>query len=59
MISEMPMARNQCFAAVLPDNRLIVVGGWIDTTQDQTASATVDLATTLVSSPQLSVANNS
>ena len=46
VINEMPTGRNQCFAAVLPDNRLMVVGGWIDATQDQTASARVDFAST-------------
>ena len=51
IISEMPVGRNQCFAAMLADNRLMVVGGWIDTTKDQTASATVDFASTIVLNP--------
>ena len=45
VISHMSTGRNQCFAAVLPDNQLMVVGGWIDTTQDQTASDAVEFAT--------------
>ena len=45
VISEMSEGRNQCFATVLPDDRLMVVGGWIDTIQDQTTSTAVDFAT--------------
>ena len=48
VISHMSTGRNQCFAAVLPDNQLMVVGGWIDTTQDQTASDAVDFADTKI-----------
>ena len=44
IISHMSSGRNQCFAAVVPDNQLIIVGGWIDTTQDQTASDVVEIA---------------
>ena len=45
VISEMSKGRNQCFATVVSDDRLMVVGGWIDTIQDQTASNAVDFAT--------------
>ena len=43
----MSKGQNQCFATVLLDDRLMVVGGWIDTIQDQdqTASNAVDFAT--------------
>ena len=44
VISLMSTSRNQCFAAVLPDNRLMVVGGWIDTIKDQTASDVIEFA---------------
>ena len=44
IISRMSSGRNQCFAAVVPDNQLMIVGGWIDTTQDQTASDVVEIA---------------
>ena len=44
VISHMSMGRNQCFAAVVPDNLLMIVGGWITTIQDQTASDVVDFA---------------
>ena len=44
IISHMSSGRNQCFAAVVPDNQLMIVGGWIDTTQDQTASDVVEIA---------------
>ena len=44
IISHMSTSRNQCFAAVVPDDRLMIVGGWIDTTQDQTASNVIDFA---------------
>ena len=53
VINEMPTSRNQCFAAVLPDSRLMVVGGWIDTMQYQTASTRVDFARTKSVNPKL------
>ena len=49
VISHMSMGRNQCFVAVVPDNLLMIVGGWITTTQDQTASDVVDFAITEIS----------
>ena len=52
VISHMSMGRNQCFAAVVPDNLLMIVGGWITTTQDQTASDVVDFAITEISDVQ-------
>ena len=44
VIDHMSSSKNQCFAAILLDNRLMVVGGWIDTTQDQTASDEIEFA---------------
>ena len=41
IISHMTTGRCQCFAAVLPDNRLMVVGGWTDSGK---LSDTVELA---------------
>ena len=45
VITDLSDSQNQCFATVLPDDRLMVVGGWIDTIQDQTTSNAVDFAT--------------
>ena len=42
VISHMSIARRSCFAAVLPDNKLMVVGGWVSTYID---SDSVEIAT--------------
>ena len=44
VVDHMSSGKNRCFAAVLPDNRLMVVGGWIETIQDQTASNKIEFA---------------
>ena len=36
--SHMTTTRRYCFAAVLPDNQLMVVGGWIDKNQTRSDS---------------------
>lgn len=51
VISRMSSGRNQCFAAVVPDNQLVIVGGWINTTQDETASNVVEIATAEILDP--------
>ena len=44
IVDEMPNGRNECFAAVLSDNQLMVVGGWIDAADDETASDSIIFA---------------
>ena len=35
-ISHMSVGRSRCFAAVLPDDRLFIVGGWIGENRERT-----------------------
>ena len=45
VISHMATPRRRCYAAVLPDNQLVVVGGYIDSSFNKTDS--VEIATSL------------